>query len=384
MLPPSLLLPTSFAVALCGSTPSLCPPPQIPAQLYESCLKSLLASDSAAVDMLLKRRCYDQGLFLEESPTRGFVSRSRSSDGLRKISQSSAGSGLTLEQELQEQEFMWQRNRGGLSDTQKVLDDAIRDLEEYIAGDLASLHSQRRYSSNDSAMGGSEVVVSPMQLDSTYSEPSTLYRKRQVHDSADSAFSNYSSPTNSSEGVHHSDILSVGSDMAVPCNHIRMSSEISNTSAASPVPRLEEDSPEPAAPGTSKAVPSKAPLSHVAASSMPVLGSERAVEPGRTHHTLPHTRRTLQPAQQLQEDSAKQVKNKIKHRTLPSRGLSNMGGGTYAHQRSPLLSPKDHHLSETQLDTVSSDHTPTESTSNITSSPSGFSLDSSHLQGTVI
>jgi len=34
---------------------------QIPAQLYESCLKSLLATDSAAVDLLLKRRCYEQG-----------------------------------------------------------------------------------------------------------------------------------------------------------------------------------------------------------------------------------------------------------------------------------------------------------------------------------
>lgn len=35
--------------------------PQIPAQLYEACLKSILATDSAAVDLLLKRRCYQQG-----------------------------------------------------------------------------------------------------------------------------------------------------------------------------------------------------------------------------------------------------------------------------------------------------------------------------------
>ena len=45
-LPPSLTHPFS---------------PQIPAQLYEACLKSLLATDSAAVDLLLKRRCYEQG-----------------------------------------------------------------------------------------------------------------------------------------------------------------------------------------------------------------------------------------------------------------------------------------------------------------------------------
>lgn len=294
---------------------------------------------------------------------------------------------MTLEQELQEQEFLWQRNHS-LSDTQKELDAAIRDLE-FVAEDLADFNLQRRYSSNDSAMGGSEAVVSPMQLDSTCSEPSTLCRKRQVHDSVDSAFSNYSSPTNSSEGVHHTDILSVGSDMAVPCNHIRMSSEASNTSAtASPVPR--QDSPEPWAVEINQV---SSPLSKVAASSLPVLdtgSSENFVEPGRMQQhgslTLPsHGKQQQKPSQ---ETSRHSKKSKHKTQTLPPKGVNSskvVGSiGTYKYQRSPILSPKGHHASESQLDTVSSDHTPTESTTNITSSPSGFSLDSGHLHGTVI
>jgi hypothetical protein len=298
---------------------------------------------------------------------------------LRKISQISAESELTLEQELLEQEFLWQRTHS-LSDTQKALDAAIKDLEE----DLASLNLPRRYSSNDSAMGGSEAVVSPMQLDSTYSEPSTLCRKRQVHDSVDSAFSNYSSPTNSSEGVHHTDVLSVGSDMAVPCNHIRMSSEASNTSAAaSPVPR--QDSPEPWAVETSKV---SSPLSKVAALSLPVL--DGAVEDVSATEERHHGALTL-PSQKKQLDSSKySKKNKHRTQTLPPKGVSLNSSkvvgsiGTYAYQRSPILSTKDHHISESQLDSISSDHTPTESTTNITPSPSGFSLDSGHLQGTVI
>ena len=310
------------------------------------------------------------------------MSSSRSSDALRKISQVSVESGLTLEQELQEQEFMWQRTHS-LTDTQKVLDDAIRDLEEYIAEDLAELNLQRRYSSNDSAMGGSEAVISPLQLDSTCSEPSTLNRKRQVHDSVDSAFSNYSSPTNStSEGMHQTDVLSVESDMAVPCNHIRMSSEASNASAVSPspVPRLE--SPEP----------TKSPqsLSRVEASSLPVLdGREGSVEKDtpaihKSASPLPtqptHTT-NISSSSTTSQTTSRHSSKKSKHKLLSSKV------GTYSHQRSPILSSKEnHHLcrsSETGLDSHSPDHTPTESTTNITSSPSGLSLDS-HWQGTVI
>lgn len=299
---------------------------------------------------------------------------------LRKISQTSDYS-LTLEQELQEQEFMWQRTHS-LSNTQKVLDDAIRDLEEYIAEDLANLNSQRRYSSNDSAMGGSEAVVSPMQLDSA-SEPSTMFRKRPVQ-GVDSAFSNYSSPSNSSEGVHHTDVLSVGSaDMTVTCNHIRMSSGASNSSAAaSPIPRLETTEstvvPISSPHQTQLQTPRKATtLSKIEASSLPIL--DRTQDEGVRSHS--HTPPPQASQHGILAHASSSKKGRHKTRTLPSKGMGGMGG-TYSHQRSPILTPKDNHIcnSESQLNEML-DHTPTES---ITTSPSRLSLDSSQLQGTVI
>ena len=326
------------------------------------------------------------------------MSHSRSTDALRKISQTSAESALTLEQELLEQEYMWQRTHS-LSNTQKKLDDAIRDLEEYIAEDLASINLQRRYSSNDSAMGGSEAVVSPLQLDTAYSEPSTLNRKRQVHDSVDSAFSNYSSPTNSSEGMHHTDMLSVESDTIIPCNHIRMSSEASNTSAVSPSPVLE---PSPLPPGQVSPSPSplpsggqvspspvpeqvspemlmSPPLSKMEASSMPSLDqSSRGV---REEVPRFHKSTSPLPSQPLPTPSSSGHSKKNKHRVLTTK-VSQVG--TYSHERSPILSSRGSRSAAVLHNSQSTDHTPTESTTNISNSPSGVSLDSSHFQGTVI
>lgn len=324
-------------------------------------------------------------LFLDESPTRGLVSRSRSTEALRKISQTSGEPSMSLEQELQEQEYMWQRTHS-LSETQKVLDDAIRDIEEVIAQDLANLKRQRHYSSNDSAMGGSEAVVSPVQSDYAHSEPSTLNRKRQVFDSGDSAFSNYSSPTNSSEGVHqNSDALLGGEgEFAVPCNHIRMSSEVSSASATSPVPeqaaatvvsvsqRLLSDTREHSSTSPSPLCKSAETVSSAQRESS---SSEREVVVRNASHST---------ASQPSRHSKKKSKHKSSGgHNSGSGGFPSRITGYYAHQRSPILSPKDHHicLSDTQLDSLSSDHTPTDSTANITSSPSGFSLDSSHLHG---
>lgn len=296
---------------------------------------------------------------------------------------------MTLEQELLEQEYMWQRTHS-LSDTQKVLDEAIRNLED-ITEDLANPNHHRHYSSNDSAMGGSEAVVSPVQSDSAYSEPSTLNRKRhQVFDSMDSAFSNNSSPTNSSEGVHQSGLF-CGETNFIPCNHIRMSSEASNTSTGSPVPGPEQTTESPG--GSSSDVPlqmhidRKAQLSKVGASSLPVLStSERTGKQTLPDQHMPKSAMTLpsQPTQPKQQ-SSKQAKKRSKHKTQPPLTSTLANVGKYSHQRSPILSYKDdskHQCqSDTQLDNLSSDHTPTESSTNITSSPSGYSLDSSHLHG---
>jgi len=68
-----------------------------------------------------------------------------------------------------------------------------------------------------------------------------------------------------------------------------------------------------------------------------------------------------------------------------------MVGGTYSLQRSPILNTRDYlaaAYSESKLDSLSSDHTPTESAVQIISSPSNLSLDSyehrSVNKGTVI
>ena len=229
-------------------------------------------------------------------------------------------------------------------------------------------------------MGESDqALLSPIQLPS--SEPSTLIRKRQVFNSRDSAFSNNSSPTNSSEGVNNSDIISMESDSPfIPSySHTRMSSGISGISSSSPVPPVE--SPE-----LTSSPHLKRKLSD--ASSLPALNSpacrlstgttSELHKDKRTPHTLPLNSSLLY---NKESSSAKQKKL----RTLPSFSQA----GTYQHQRSPILNSKDHKLfhSESRLDSISSDHTPTDSTNNITISPSRYSLDGggmNHNDGTII
>ena len=302
-------------------------------------------------------------------------SRSRSTEALRKISQNSASDSFTLcleqelrEQELREQEeYIWQRTHS-LSNTQKVLDEAIKGLEEYAEDLDRQMDRQRHYSSNDSAMCGSEAIVSPVQSESAYSEPSTLNRKRQVFDSMDSAFSNNSSPTNSSEGMHHSDIISVGSD-STGGNHIRMSSEASNTSATSPIPPPQQ-SPE----FTDK----KSPQYKIDSHTLPKRISPDVLLLSQRSFTLPSTSTSSQGTHlPVKQTSSHDSHKKSKHK---SKAVIT---GVASYQHSPILRSKDHlsHHSETQLDTISSDHTPTESVNNITSSPSGYSLDSNHLHG---
>lgn len=334
---------------------------------------------------------------------KGLVCRSNSTGALRTLSTTSGGTqSMTLEQELQEQEFMWQRTHS-LSDTQKVLDDAIRNLEEYISEDLASLqHHHRHYSSNDSAMGGSEMVVSPVRPDSTYSEPATLDRKGQVFHSTDSAFSNNSSPTNSSDGTDsrhahshshsHSEVLS--SDY--PHNHIRMLSEVSNASTGSPAPpalRLTySPAPSPAA-RQLKSVGDRAKdsMQRSSVSSLPgfTVGSINSSSSLATSNkSLTSSNKSLSLSTSLHSSSNNQVASPAKTSKMNKKRLSNPSApldGTYSMERSPILSSRDNLVaaySETKLDSLSSDHTPTESAIQITSSPSGFSLDS-HEHNTI-
>jgi hypothetical protein len=327
-----------------------------------------------------------------ESPDMGLGARTRSTEALRKVSLS--GNNLDTSSLVLESEGMWEQRRRSLSDTQRVLDEAIKNLEKTLEEEIhIAKERHRHFSSTDSAMGESESVISPIQSDYASSEPSTLIRKRQVYHSMDSAFSNTSSPTNSSEGVNNSDVLSMESDSAFNMcghSHTRMSSGISGisgvsgVSSVSPIPIT--CSPEPSASPQLRKKDSS--LCSSDTSSLPALYSpERSVHGGgRRDHgqnsymmsrgslTLPSQSST--PTGRGVADGSsknKHIKNKLKRKTLPP----NSGAGTYAIQRSPILNSRECN-SESQLDALSSDHTPTESTSNITNSPSGFSLDSSH------
>lgn len=313
-------------------------------------------------------------LYLTESES-GLVSRSRSSEALRRISRNSNES----YQLAVDFDFSWKRSRS-LSDTQKALDDAIRDLEQYTDF-VDEFDRERHFSSTDSAMGESDqVLLSPIQL--PHSEPSTLNRKRQVFNSRDSAFSNNSSPTNSSEGVNNSDIVSLESDSPfIPYGHTRMSSGISGVSSSSPVPPAE--SPELS---SSPQLNRKLLDQLGETSSLPGLGSPdrplspsenpKALEEKKLSRTLPlHTslHNTSSGEKQEQHSRVNLPKRSRKLKTLPSFSKS----GTYNHKRSPILSSRDPHMfhSESRLDSISSDHTPTDSTSNIPVSASYYSLD---------
>ena len=330
-------------------------------------------------------------LFLE-SPDVGLSTRSRSSEALRKISLT--GNNADSVSLSMEPDTSWQRRRS-LSDTQKILDEAIKNLEQTLEEEIhIAKERHRHFSSTDSAMGESESVVSPVQSEYASSEPSTLVRKRQVYHSMDSAFSNNSSPTNSSEGVNNSDILSMESDSAFNIcmhSHTRMSSGISGisgVSSVSPVPV--SCSPEPSAsPQLGK---KDNGLCNSDTSSMPVLynlSPERGYHSSggrkdqlqvvmRGSHTLPHPSSST-PSRSLADNKSNKVKSKLKRKTLPPPASNNGSAGTQVCRRSPILSSREVKCnSESQLDALSSDHTPTESTNNITNSPSGFSLDSNH------
>ncbi len=243
-------------------------------------------------------------------------------------------------------------------------------------------------------MGESETVLSPVQA---RSEPSTLSRSRNVYQSVDSAFSNNSSPTNSSEGggtFHSTDFLSFRTDSAFA--HTRMSSNISGASCASghsvsPAPC--SNSPELRA---SSYLGCKGPPCDPETVSLPALSPDQrsisASDKDLPTPLLSQRHRSVSPVKlRPQKPSAHSkpsrtgytyktsgitdMKKRIKLRDLPS------SVGTYSPRRSPILNSK-HFPSEPTLGT-SSDHTPTDSTANI-SSPSFFLDPGYDVEGIVI
>lgn len=229
----------------------------------------------------------------------------------------------------------WRRSRS-LSDTEKTLDDAIRELDSLqvnITDDLEVARRHRHYSSNDSAMGESEVVMSPAP--SAGSEPSTLSRVRDItRNRSDSAFSNNTSPTNSSnEGVNTSDVLSLESNPSVV--HQRNASTLSSTSEpdrgdGGPA-SLGSARPHPTSDSVS--LPTFSPERELARDLSSLQPCERSVSDiaAFKQHKAPPTGGAATPGD---NDKAKHKKWKLK--TMPSVTSS----GTYSPSRSPVLSSR--------------------------------------------
>ena len=262
-------------------------------------------------------------------------SRSRSSEAIRRTS-GSTNSGLRLV--VPPPAATWRRSRS-FSDTEKTLDEAIRELDNlqmHINDDLElAYHGRHRhYSSNDSAMGESELMMSPVP--SASSEPSTLTRARHIfRNRSDSAFSNNTSPTNSSEGVNASDLVSLESDSTFI--HQRNHSTLSAPSE--PDHRRTDSSPVMA---SSPDLTHKGQFSTSETVSLPTFSPEREISPNPHDMSAPDIPRasTLQPHRK--GDKSKHHKRKL--RTLPSITST----GTYSQQRSPVLESKNFHFSSSE------------------------------------
>ena len=262
---------------------------------------------------------------------------------------------------------MWQRPHSQ-SNPQSALDEVIRNLEEYITEDYSSLPYLHHYSSNDSAMGDSELVISPVQSESTSSEPCTLNRKRQVFHSTDSAFSNNSSPTNSSDCAEHNHRHSEVLSSNYLCNHyVKMQSDISTGSHALPIIR-NTSSPAPA-PITLRHMDPREQVQDKISTSLPWLSHSD------DHSLLPSCSSSITHTTQSSNSTMYALDTP---NSVTQLSVSEVSMHTH-HQHSAMLDSMDHSCSysDTKLDCFLSDQTPTESALHISSSPSGLSLDSS-------
>ena len=265
-----------------------------------------------------------------------------------------------------------------LSDTEKTLDDALRELVslQMNISDDQDQGRHRHYSSNDSAMGESELFMSPVP--SAGSEPSTLARSHHIHphphhshshshshsvscNRSDSAFSNNTSPTNSSEGVNASgEMASLDLDSSV---HMRTLSGVSTTSEQDRSDRIIHHPPL-AMGSSSPHLPSiKTGTATSDTISLPTFSPERETSPNPSSHdrSVPnltaHSVAMFQPHHKHlgpEKDRHKHKKRKV--HTLPS--VSTLG--TYSPERSPVLHPVGLHFSsEVVNETSPQDDMPT-------------------------
>ena len=99
----------------------------------------------------------------------------------------------------------WQRSHSFNMESERLLDDAMKNLEEMLSEGL-TMSNHRRHSSNDSAMGESECVTSPCQNPEVIEviASSSANDDPSMYNSVDSAISNHSPHHSSSEegGAH--------------------------------------------------------------------------------------------------------------------------------------------------------------------------------------
>ena len=210
------------------------------------------------------------------------VSRSRSSDCLQRISVPSSSTHLATPPVTQSMGVVRSRS---YSDTERSLEQVMKDLEMMLMEDDSHLYqNHQRHLSNDSAVGESECVSSPL-IHSHCVQPSSSACEcsHEVSNSVDSAFSNNSSHTNSvssTEAVNNNVGIMVNSPTPYASSslplHVRMSSGVSVQSDSMDSPGIIQVS--------SPKLPHKATLVNQKYSSLPAL------DPGEdpTHHPLGH------------------------------------------------------------------------------------------------
>ncbi|XP_019850856.1 PREDICTED: rho GTPase-activating protein 6-like [Amphimedon queenslandica] len=177
----------------------------VPAELYDAALQHLFLFDHEAVDAIMRRKCIE--LEFNESDSKPDVPlspqdvpspQSNGCIGLEELdspqrSATIASTPSTLSVKAFQRSHSYQ-------ETERSLDNVMKDLEEMLSEGLGV--SYRRHSSNDSAMGESECVTSPLQNGQTQDSADHHLDDPHMYNSVDSALSNHSPhhSTSSEEG----------------------------------------------------------------------------------------------------------------------------------------------------------------------------------------
>ena len=303
-------------------------------------------------------------------PVAGEVSRSRSTDCIHRVSVTSNPTHLTTPPVGDSLGVVRSRS---YSDTERSLEQVMKDLESMLTEDDHSYENHQRHLSNDSAVGESECVSSPL-VHSHCAQPSSSSSacecSHEVSNSVDSAFSNNSSHTNSvssNEAVNSN--VEVGLDSPTPYAssslplHARMSSGVSIQSDGMGSPCLIQVS--------SPKLPHKATLINAKYSSMPAL--EDPVLNPLSHR---HTPSPFSVYQKFRKSSSAGRESHGKKRRKRSGSSVEDNMPEYNPRRSPILTHSP--VEATDAEQPSMETTPTGSLCNDSAPLSPTSANISH------